>query len=271
VLIHLVADYGDGDLAFAEVVQQLYYQAPHAQVLSTSVAPFDTLAAGFIVAQLALSPPPQQHSPLAPLAEHISAELPLRRLIFQNVAPRFDDHDPRYDNHGEILVAGRTSDGTCIVGPYSGYSFSFVRPHLKELREVDCQNSGSQFRSRDFFPKAIGKIIRGEDVLGETVGDVPEPPQQTLLYTDGYGNLKTSWIRPPAPVGERVIVQIGETHHPAIVSDGTFSVGHGEMAFAPGSSGWGGDKFYELFLRGGSAASRFGYPSNGTEVEILSL
>lgn len=58
----------------------------------------------------------------------------------------------------------------------------------------------------------------------------------------------------------------------AIVSDGTFAVAEGEPAFAPGSSGWIGRRgrlcFYELLLRGGSAAERFGRPSAGSPVEV---
>jgi hypothetical protein len=61
----------------------------------------------------------------------------------------------------------------------------------------------------------------------------------------------------------------------AAVSDGTFAVPAGEMAFAPGSSGWrtrNGEqkRWYELLLRGDSAARVFGHPSAGTAVEIVS-
>ncbi len=57
-LIHLVADYGAGDLAFAEVVQRLALALPGAVVHPTPVRAFDTLAAGFVVAQLALTDGP---------------------------------------------------------------------------------------------------------------------------------------------------------------------------------------------------------------------
>jgi hypothetical protein len=41
------------------------------------------------------------------------------------------------------------------------------------------------------------------------------------------------------------------------------------MSFAPGSSGWDGRRFYELLLRGASAAERPGFPASGTPVEVL--
>ncbi len=55
---------------------------------------------------------------------------------------------------------------------------------------------------------------------------------------------------------------------------GVRSVAEGELALAPGSSGWplrdGGERrFLELFLRGGSAAARLGRPPTGTPVVVL--
>ena len=47
MLVHIVADYGQGDLAFAEVVQRLKLYLPDAEPVLTPVPPFCTLAAGF--------------------------------------------------------------------------------------------------------------------------------------------------------------------------------------------------------------------------------
>ena len=58
MLVHLVADYGLGDLAFAEAAQRLVQHLPDAQLVLTSVPAFDTLSAGFCIAQLALSDGP---------------------------------------------------------------------------------------------------------------------------------------------------------------------------------------------------------------------
>ncbi|MCO8276626.1 hypothetical protein M1L60_39215 [Actinoplanes sp. TRM 88003] len=52
-----------------------------------------------------------------------------------------------------------------------------------------------------------------------------------------------------------------------MISDGVFAVPADAMSFAPGSSGW-GEPFYELLLRGGSAAEVFGHPAAGTPVEV---
>ncbi len=259
MLIHLVADYGHGDLAFAEVCQRLVLHLPEATVLTTPVPAFDTVSAGFCVAELALTAGPPG------------------RVVFHNVAPRGDTPDPRAGNQGERLVCAQVADGVLVIGPNAGHTFSFLRGETLSLREVRVGASGSQFRSRDFFPELLARIVDGDEgCLGELLGpdDVAPIPERSVVYVDGYGNLKTSWFSPPAASGERVEVTVGGQRQLATVSDGTFEVPSGELAFAPGSSGWsrrsGEDlRFFELFLRGGSAAARFGMPRAGDTVDIV--
>lgn len=258
MLVHLIADYGHGDLAFAEVRQRLASVLPEAEVFVTPVPAFDTLTAGFCAAQLALN------------------DGPTPRAVYMNVAPRADQLDPRPGNQGERLVAAVMADDVVVVGVNSQHSFSFLRDEAEELRDVAVPDAGSQFRSRDLFPTVVAELARGQrHSLGEPVDPavLPPPPVRAVAYVDGYGNLKTTWFEAPAPVGQRVEVTIGGATTMATVSDGTFAVRHGEMAFAPGSSGWrtrhgGVIRLYELLLRGGSAAERLGRPRAGAPVEV---
>lgn len=255
MLVHLIADYGPGDLAFAEVRQRIAI-AP--QVHTTPVAPFETLAAGFCAAQLALT------------------EGPVDRLVIHNVAPRRDHPGPRPSNEGERFCAGRTEHGVLVVGPNSGYSFSFCAPELHGLCYLNVPASGSQFRSREVLPHALpGLVAHHEHVVGEHVPleRIPKVPDGVIAYVDGYGNLKTTLAEARVPAGARVLVRIGAVSATAIVTDGTFAVAEGELALAPGSSGWrshtgGFRRFFELFLRGGSAAQRFGNPASGSHVHV---
>lgn len=257
-LVHLVADYGPGDLAFAEVMQRLAIALPGATVQCTPVAAFDTLAAGFAVAQLALTDGPDG------------------RVVVHNVAPRRDDGGPRAANEGERFCVGRTAGGVMIVGPNSGWSWSFCVAELRMLCYLAVPTAGSQFRSRDFLPPTIAHLVAGHQhtICGAVPRDRVSPvPESAVAYVDGYGNLKTTITEAPAPPGERVLVRVGGVAATAVVGDGTFAVAEGELTLAPGSSGWrrrdGVEaRFYELFLRGGSAAQRFASPATGTRVEV---
>lgn len=256
MLIHLVADYGAGDLAFAEVTQRLARLLPEASVLPTPVPAFDTVGAGFCAAQLALG------------------DAPGDRLIYTNVAPRADHSDPRPGNQGERLVAALCSNGIAVVGVNAQHCFSFLRDNAL-FRSVDVPDAGSQFRSRDLFPDVVAKLARGDQgCLGAEVDNslIPPAPEKAVAYVDGYGNLKTTWTDAPAEIGDRVQVAVGGAVAVATVTGGTFAVHQGEMSFAPGSSGWdagdGRQVFYELLLRGGSAAERLGRPHGGAPVDI---
>ena len=258
MLVHLIADYGAGDLAYAEVRQRLALHLPGAEVVYTPVPPFDTVSAGFALAQLALTDGPRG------------------RLLYVNVAPRQDDDDPRPGNAGERLVVGRLPGEVVVVAVDAGHALSFVRDEVEELHDVALPETGSQFRSRDAFPALLPRLLAGEKaMLAGSVPSrqIPEPPARAVAYVDGYGNLKTTWATTPAEEGARVQVRIGAVTAEAVVGGGTFEVAAGELSFAPGSSGWrrrdGSQRVcFELLQRGGSAAERFGFPRPGTEVEI---
>lgn len=246
----VVADYGMGDLAYAEVRQRFAQLLPRAEVNYLPVPAFDTVSAGFCVAQLAFG------------------DGPADRVIYANVAPRQDEDEARDDNAGEPLAAVRLDSGVLVVGVASGASLSFLAESGVPVRAVKVADAGSQFRSRDVFPAAVAALAQGDDLLGAELS-VPAPPSQSVVYTDGYGNLKTSYFAAPYPVGARVRVRIGDVTAPAVISDGVFGVPAGTMSFAPGSSGWHGRRFHELLIRGGSAARLFGHPAAGTPVAVF--
>jgi len=257
VLLHLVADYGVGDLAFAEVRQRLAALLPDVAVVVTPVPPLDSLSAGFVVGQLA------------------GGGADPERVVYHNVAPRRDDEVPREGNEGEELVAAHLRSGVLVVGPRSPFVLSFVREEVEELHRLDVPPSTSQFRSRDAFPPLVAELARGgRGCLAEAlpVASVEPVPERRVVYVDGYGNLKTSWTTAPATAGTRVDVRVGDALASAVVGDGTFSVPAGELSFAPGSSSWraGGEVVtgLELLRRGGSAAALFDGARAGNPVEV---
>jgi hypothetical protein len=262
MLVHIIADYGHGDLAFAEVVQRLKCYLPDAEPMLTTVPPFSTLAAGFCIAQLGLN------------------EAPAGTIIYHNVAPRLDDPEARISNAGERLAFARLPTGVRVIGVNAGHTFAFVRDAAEELRWAAVAAEGSQFRSRDLFPQAAAAIALGRpEAVAEPLPrtDIPEVPGYRIAYIDGYGNLKTTIRLHENPVrsGSVIRVRIGRAEREAIASDGSFAVEPGRLAFAPGSSGWryprdGERRWMELFLRGGSAWETFDRPSVGEPVRLIS-
>lgn len=259
MLIHVVADFGAADLAFAEVAQRLRQLLPQAQVVATSVPPFATLAAGFCSAQLALN------------------NAPADSIVFHNVAPRRDDPAGRPDNAGEAFACLILPSGVRVFGANAGHAFSFLKHQAVDFRVVNVDNAGSQFRSRDNYPDGIARVLGGEQhALGDPVPlqSVPEVPEAAVAYVDGFGNIKTTMTGSAGFVpGSAVDVQIGNVTKRVTVAGGGFALPEGELVLAPGSSGWsdgagGRLRFLELFLRGGSASRAFGNPENGSHIAV---
>lgn len=252
MFVNLIADYGIGDPAFAEVSQRLNQKLPTAQICCLSVPPFSTLATGFWIAQLGLNPGASE------------------RTIFHNCAPRQDDLEARSDNEGEGLTYVKLHNEVKVVGVLAGYTLSFIKEEAVEINTIEVSRGGSQFRSRDVFPSAAAAIANGDySLVGAkiTPAQIPDLPSDRVAWIDGYGNIKTTIPASSVdlPLSSKVTVRVGDVVSDAIYSDGSFRVPEGTLAFAPGSSGWQGKNgqkvtWMELFLRGGNAWERFGKP-----------
>lgn len=255
-LVTIIADYGDlHDLAFAEVRQRLYAELDNDDFVIEMVAvpAFDTVATGFVVGQLGMN-----------------SKLGSRHKFYVNTAPRKDDPNPRARNAGEGLAYAKLKNGVEIVAVHSGYSLSFVRDEAAEIKTLQVSAEGSQFRSRDVFPPAFGKIAHGDYTgMGDDArGSVPDMPQSVVCYTDGYGNLKTTVDASILPQLKDQTIDVTINGHtvPVRAAEGIFGVKDGEFCISTGSSGWNGNRFVEIVCRGGNAAKAFGYPQGGAAI-----
>jgi S-adenosylmethionine hydrolase len=263
MFVNLIADYGIGDPAFAEVSQRLNQKLPTTQIHCLSVPPFSTLATGFWIAQLGLNPGASE------------------RLIFHNCAPRQDDLEARPDNEGEGLTYVKLHNEVKVVGVLAGYTLSFIKEEAVEIKTIEVSRGGSQFRSRDVFPSAAAAIANGDySLVGAEISpaQIPDLPSDRVAWIDGYGNIKTTIPASSVdlPLSSKVTVCVGDVVSDAIYSDGSFRVPEGTLAFAPGSSGWQGKNgqkvtWMELFLRGGNAWERFGKPKINRTVTYRQL
>ena len=263
----LIADYGGrsggNDLAFAEVSQKLYEKIENIAHLDTlSVNAFNTVETAFVVSELALNSQLKNH------------------VVYHNTAPRKDDISPRANNAGEFLAFCILPSGVKVIGVYSGYSFSFLKDFAK-IYKVKCSERGSQFRSRDVFPDMVASLAAFDATKGdvwefqdEEITNVPDLPDNVLLFSDGYGNMKTSVVTEGEfDEGTKFVAEVNGIEAVVNYGAGIFSVSDGEFVLARGSSGWvlpNGDKrrFFEISKRGGNAVAHFNYATPGSKITL---
>jgi hypothetical protein len=204
-------------------------------------------------------------------------------VIFGNSAPRRDRDAETWENRGRSLRYAKLDNDVEIVSVSSEYAFSFIKDRIVEFRDVSSPSGGSQFRSRDFFPRYVAAIVDGDySVLTDELdpGAIEDVPSNRVAWTDGFGNIKTTVRKSHLAaaglhIGERVLVTLNGVTLAGVVSDGGFTVPRGVLAVNAGSSGF-DDPFVELFLRvhhmsEKTAAVRFDHPEGGTSLEIERL
>lgn len=264
-ILHVLCDYSPNGMEFGEIISRLQFNLddPHAvRIHPTSVPPLDTIAVGFVTAQYAFAP-------------HKG-----RMFIYGNAAPRRGGNKATKNNEDNGIRYAKLDNGVEIVNVMSEFAFGFVKDHIVEYRGIDCPNAGSQFRSRDFFPERVAKLINGDrSVLTEELdkNEIPEVPRNLVAWIDWFGNMKTTMRKSDLEKqglkpGDKVQVICNNVSMIGVVATGGFSVDRGVLAVNAGSSGY-DDPFVELFLRvhhmkEKTAAVRFGHPEGGTEVEI---
>lgn len=267
-LLHIICDYAPDGLEFAEIKIRLHnYLHDPDSVLFHQLAtpPLDTIAVGFATGQLALGP---------------TAE---RMVLFGNAAPRRDRDEMAAGNRGRGIHYAKLDNGVEVVSVSSDHALSFVRDRMVEYRDIASPAAGSQFRSRDFFPKYVAAIVNGDySILTDELdpGEIAPIPEKVVAWTDGFGNIKTTMRRSDLeaeglPVGSGVLVTLNGVTLAGVISDGGFTVERGVLAVNVGSSGY-DDPFVELFLRvhhmsEKTAAVRFDYPEGGTPFELRPL
>ncbi len=258
-LIFIVGDFGAGDLAFAEIKRRVKKLVNEVDMDYVTVRAYSTISTGFCIYQLALDGGDSDGDKCV--------------YIFSNTAPRRDNPNPRKGNEGERLVYAKLKTGLEVVAVLSGYTFSFIKPIIKELRALKVDNSGSQFRSRDKYPEPLSKIIRGDySVLGDELdpSKIPDPPRDRIAYVDGYGNIKLTTRRSDLKLkhGGMVRVDIGNKSLVGYYTEGMFGIKEGELSVAPGSSGPTDNRFMEVSIRLGNAWKEFGSPKIEEKVAI---
>ncbi len=264
-LLHVLCDYKIGGMEFGEIISQLenHLENPDAVRLHiTEVPPLDTMGVGFVSAQYAFAP-------------HKG-----RIVIYGNAAPRRGSSKATQTNQDQGIKYAKLKNGVEVINVNSEYAFGFMKSEIVEFRNISCPDSGSQFRSRDFFPERVAAIVDGKTaVLSEelSISDIPDVPNNLVAWTDGFGNIKTTMRKSDLDArglksGQSVQVILNGVSMTGVIATGGFAVDRGVLAVNIGSSGY-ENPFVEFFLRvhhmsEKTAAVRFDYPVGGTPFEI---
>ena len=267
-LLHHLNDYAPSGLEFAEIKTQFinHLKNPSQVIIhDTATPPLDTIGLGFVAGQLALTP-----------FKH-------RLVIYGNCAPRRSTTKAAKNNSDHGIKYAQLKNGAEIINVFSKYAFGFVKDQIVKFHDLNIPNQGSQFRSRDFFPKAVANIINQDySDLGKKLNPkiIPEIDKNLVAWTDGFGNIKTTTrlshltklnLKP----GDKVKVILNNVTMLGVISLGGFQVDRGVLAINAGSSGH-HDPFIELFLRvhnlsEKTAAVRFNHPTGGQPLELKPL
>lgn len=296
--IKILTDYPRDDLASDEVQQALTTACAQHDVdafnIDVGAIPgMNTVVAGFKTAQLALN-----------------SKLGFGHVIHTNCAPRKNIISK--ESKGEGVVLGILPNGVCLLTVSSGYSlapfYNLIQSGQVQFFKTKIPDSGSQFRSRDYFPDATARLARhlqdvvaekGEDYvakaittgsgkslvegfeyLGESVDEnyFNELPQGSVYYIDNFGNLKLNIdhddLTQQYEPGTILSLCINDHLVEGVVGTAGFSQGEGIIALTRGSSGWSTGakadmRLTEVFLRGGSAAAAFKNVKPGDQIQIV--
>ena len=163
-------------------------------MLPTRVAEGDTVAAGFCIAQLALSEGPDD------------------RIVLHDVASATAAGEPLYGAH--------TRAGVLVIGPNTGWSWSFIAGEVSALCELDvCVDAASRGGLRA-CRLARGAAPSARHLRGAGGSADPRRAGRAVAYVDGDGNVETTVAEPPAAVGAAVMVRIGDVSAQARVAAG---------------------------------------------------
>jgi hypothetical protein len=238
-LVQLVADYGPGDLAFAELAQLLELVVPDADVRLTTVPPFDSLAAGWCAARLAQCPGPPG------------------RLVVLDVAA----------SGGARQCVGRARDHVDVVGANTGWAWSFLAGEVSGPSFLEVPAGNGSVRSPQLLAEAVVRVSNRQPhgVCGPVPAEqIPPIPDSVVAFVDCDGSIETTIAHAPSAVGDQMRVHIGEFAATAQVTDGREPVREGALALRPGVQ-----PFSALTVGGGSAAELFGGPGGGAPVALV--
>ncbi len=206
---------------------------------------------------------------------------PTEHVIFVNTDPRNAKTAAQSVARGADFLVIKLKSGLTVCGPNKSFCFSLIKPRIKKAYAYQGVEEGSQFRSRDLFPKVIALLMKNTEKELEkqyrkvNLSEIPDMKTKFVGHVDSFGNLKTTWKESDwkhIPYETRIVITLHEYRKEAIYSAHLTNHEPGQLAFYAGSSGEQGNHYMELAtlftLPYISANILFGKPHPGAEVKI---
>lgn len=205
--------------------------------------------------------------------------IPDHTVMFLNTDTREHTNDKITNAEGSPFVIAILFSKLILCGPNAGYCFSLIKDQIQQLFVYNGVEKGSQFRSRDLFPKVIAQLMmeKQDDLEMDELetSEIPDLKGYFVGHVDNYGNIKTTI---PSSVfeghkhGDEIRITIGSITHKALYTHNLFGEKPGSLVLAPGSSGKETDRFLELAVRIGpnykSGSERFNNPKPGSSIVL---
>ncbi len=241
----VIADYGNDSLATQEIKSSVEGFVKDSKSINISFVSsrLSTINTAFLLSQLVLT-------------ENRYGQ-PQETVFFVNTDPRIQTKKKVPQAKGAKGVIIRLKSGIYIIGPNAGYCFSLIKEFIQEIYYYSGLEKGSQFRSRDNYPRIIAHLMDYmEDELDlepTDPGIIPNLREKCILHIDNYNNIKTNYthqdLKGKFSYGDEIKVTINKTTKKAKYVDNLFGAEPGVLVIYPGSSGHRDNPFVEITIR----------------------
>jgi len=229
----IIADYSDDSLTSQELHSAFsgYLKSPNKAQISFVASTPSTIHTAFLLNQIVLTEERYGH--------------PQETVFFVNTDPRLERDNHIENSRGAKGVIIKLESGIYVTGPNAGYCFSMIRSKISEVFYYSPLDEGSQFRSRDRYPRVVSHLMdymEDELDLEETNREIiPQLEGNFVGHIDNYGNIKTTITREEMKgkyeINDQFSVTIAGRKEAVRFVDNLFGGQVGELVIYPGSSG----------------------------------
>lgn len=178
---------------------------------------------------------------------------PLETVIFQ-ASDSVQDNPPEKSKTWGKLCIIRLKSGLHIIGPNTGYVFSFIKDKIEEVFYYPGLPESGSFRARDTFARVVAHVMDAKqddlDLEEAHTNAIPELQDYYVGHIDSFGNIITtipeSAIEEKHLYGHQIEIHLnGETKTVEYVKN-LFDSSLNNLVIYPGTTGKKDDPYMEI-------------------------